>query len=149
MAAIKGLVEIIEIIYGLSLIIKIFVEPARGKRVKKKSKKKSNSSECSSISARDLELIVDNLKGQQHRQSMRNNYYGIWCNFNSLFLRLDVKPLNWEKRIILFVGHLINEGRKSTTIRCYLSAITAVLKTEGIKINEDLTSTHESLQIKE
>ena len=113
---------------------KILVEPIRRKKVKKKS----NSSECSSISAKDLELIVDNLKGQQHRQSLRNNYYGIWHHFNSFFLRLDVKPLNWEKRIIIFVGHLINEGRKSMTIRCYLSAIRVVLKTEGIEINEDL-----------
>ena len=58
--------------------------------------------------------------------------------FNKFFLRLDLKPLRWEERIVLFVGYLIQEGKQSSTIRCYLSAIRSVLKTEGIKINEDI-----------
>ena len=38
---------------------------------------------------------------------------------------------------MLYVGHLIHNQRKSTTIKCYLSAIRAVLKDDGVEINED------------
>ena len=38
---------------------------------------------------------------------------------------------------MLFVGHLINIGRKSTTIRSYVSAIRAVLQNWKIKLKED------------
>ena len=54
------------------------------------------------------------------------------------FLRLDVKPLNWEDRLALFVGYLIQSGKQSSTIRSYISAIRAVLKIEGIDINDDV-----------
>ena len=39
---------------------------------------------------------------------------------------------------MLFAGYLIQEGKKSTTIKCYLSAVRAVLKTQGFKLNEDM-----------
>ena len=39
--------------------------------------------------------------------------------------------------MILFIGHLISEGKKSTTIRSYVSAIKAILQVEGFKIQED------------
>ena len=65
------------------------------------------------------------------------NYYGIWKLFNKFFLRLDIKPLSWEERLVLFTGYLIEEGKKSTTIRSYLSAVRSVLKTQGFQLNED------------
>ena len=52
-----------------------------------------------------------------------------------------MKPLNWNDRLVLFVGHLIREGKKSTTIKCYISAVKAVLKCDGVpggKLNENL-----------
>ena len=58
---------------------------------------------------------------------------------SSFFLRLDVKPIDWTQKLVLFTGHLIDQGKKSTTVRCYLSAIKAVLSLDNIRIcDEDL-----------
>ena len=86
-----------------------------------------------------MQSIVDNLRQLRHRDSTRNNYYGIWKNFNNFFIRLDIKPNNWEDRIVLYVAYLIHGNRKSTTIKSYISAIKAVLFNGGIEINEDST----------
>ena len=94
-------------------------------------------STSSSISTRKLQLIVEDLKYQRHRKSTKSNYYGIWKKFNELFIRLDVKPNNWEDRIVLFVGYMINEGRKSTTIRSYVSAIKAILADINEQIDDN------------
>ena len=45
--------------------------------------------------------------------------------------------MHWEDRITLYVGYLIHNKKQSSTVKSYLSAIQAVLKMEGIKINED------------
>ena len=50
---------------------------------------------------------------------------------------LDDKPITWEDRLTLFVGYLIKEKRKSTTVCSYISAIKAVLLDEKIELNED------------
>ena len=105
-----------------------------------KGKKRSSSSVTSEqlvISTRVIQGIVEKLKSQQHRDSTRKNCYAIWKIFNKFFLHLDHKPLDWDNRITLFVGYMIDKGRKSSTIRSYLSAIRSVLKIEGIEIHED------------
>ena len=84
-----------------------------------------------------MQNIVDKLKGERNRSSTKANYYGIWKNFNEFFIRLDAKPSTWEERLVLFVGFLINQKKKSTTIRSYVSAIKAVLRDDGEEINED------------
>ena len=89
------------------------------------------------ISTHRLEDIICLLKSQQHRESTRKNYYAVWKQFNKFFLRLDVKLLNWNYRLVLFTGFLIDSGKKSTTIRSYLSAIRAILRIDGFKLNED------------
>ena len=102
--------------------------------------KTQTTSECSStstISTAALKRVIENLKNQQHRQSTKNNYYNIWKSFNKFFLRLDVKPNTWEKHLTLYVGHLVHSKRKSTTIKCYISAIKAVLGYAGIKLKLD------------
>ena len=48
-----------------------------------------------------------------------------------------MKPNNWEDRITLFVAYLIDKNRKSTTIKCYISAIKSVLKDNLIEVDED------------
>ena len=68
----------------------------------------------------------------------KKNYYQIWRTFNEFFLKLDVKPREWEDRIILFIGYLVQNKRQSSTIKSYVSAIKAVLKINGIKFNPDL-----------
>ena len=52
-------------------------------------------------------------------------------------MKLDVKPAPWEERIILFAGYLIENKKKSGTVRSYVCAIKAVLQEDGIVVNED------------
>ena len=61
----------------------------------------------------------------------------MWRSFNNFIIRLDRKPKLWEDRLVLFVGHLINCNKKSTTVNCYISAIKAVLAKDGVILNEN------------
>ena len=82
---------------------------------------------------------MEQLKLERHHNSMKMNYYGIWKNFNNFIIKLDVKPRNWEDRIVLYVTFLIQNNRKSSTIKSYISAIKAVLYNGGVKLSEDST----------
>ena len=50
---------------------------------------------------------------------------------------MDIRPKHWEDRLTLFVGHLIQEKRKSTTIRSYVSAIRAILLEDNYELNDN------------
>ena len=65
------------------------------------------------------------------------NYCGIWKNFNQFYLKLDVKPDNWEDRLTLYIGYLISKNRKSTTIKSYISAIKAILLEVDVELSEN------------
>ena len=97
----------------------------------------SSVSTWSQLSTRDLELIVEKLKSQCHRDSTRKVYYQIWKQFAMFYQRLDSKSKEWEQRVILFIGHLVELGKQSSTVKTYLSAIWAVLKIDGVVLNED------------
>ena len=84
-----------------------------------------------------MESIVERLKGSSHRSTTRRSYLSVWRSFNEFYIKLDRKPSKWEDRLVLFVGHLINSKKKSTTIQCYVSAIKAVLTQDGVILNED------------
>ena len=84
-----------------------------------------------------IEGVIEKLESQRFRDSTRRNYYGIWKTFNHFIIRLDRKPTEWEERIILFVGNMIDEGKKSATIKSYVSVIKAVLSEINVKVNED------------
>ena len=60
--------------------------------------------------------------------------------FNEFFIRLDEKPDNWEDRILLFSGYLIDNDKKSSTVKSYISAIKAVLRDDNVEVNEDKIS---------
>ena len=77
----------------------------------------------SSISTNTLEATIDRLVTQRNRQSIQKNYHCVWKLFNKFYLRLDKKPGNWKDRVTLFVGYLIENKRKASTIRSYISAI--------------------------
>ena len=82
--------------------------------------------------------MVERLKGQRYRGSTRVTYYQIWLRFNSFLVRLDNRPNNWEDRIVLFLGHLIEDCKlQSSMVRTYLSAINAGLAEIGVKPNYD------------
>ena len=99
--------------------------------------KEDQSSNSSSISTVEIEQFVEQLKTRRHHDSTAHNYYGIWKNFNNFVIKLDIKPTNWEDRVVLYVAYLIQNDRKSTTIKSYVSAIKAVLFNGGIKLKQD------------
>ena len=103
----------------------------------KNSSSESTSSKLSKISTQEIEEIIDRLKYERHRSSTRSNYLCVWRQFNAFFLRLDRKPTSWEDRVVLFTAFLVNEQKKSTTIKSYVSAVKAVLANEGIELNEN------------
>ena len=71
----------------------------------------------STMSTDAITHFIEKIRKEDKRLSTRKNYYGIWKTFNQFIIKLDKKPLSWEKRLVLFVGNLINEGKKATTIR--------------------------------
>ena len=81
-----------------------------------------------------IRLIIEMLKSQRHRSTTRANYYAVWKVFNNFIIRLDCKPKSWEDRLTLFVGHLVQSQRKSTTVK---STIRAVLQEVNVELQED------------
>ena len=78
------------------------------------------------------------MRYRHYRESTMENYYKIWKLFSDFYLKLDSKPNNWEDHLTLFIGYLIQRNRKSTTIHSYVSALKAVLKDDGVKIEENI-----------
>ena len=107
---------------------------------KRKRASDGQSSTSSQISTDSITQIIDRFKMQRFRDSTKKNYYNLWRIFNKFFIRLDKKPRDWGDRLTLFVGHLVNEKKQSSTIKSYISAIRAVLKDNDIplKTNEFL-----------
>ena len=97
----------------------------------RRQKLQSGSSTSSRISTDHITGILERLKNNQNRLSTRNNYYGIWKNFNQFIVRLDKIPRSWEDRFSLFGAHLVDGGAQSSTIRSYASAVKAVLVRDG------------------
>ena len=96
-----------------------------------------STSSASSISTSAIQALVEQLKTQRYMSSTKKNYYAIWKLFNQFFLKLDVKPNSWEDRLTLFVAYLIESNKKSTTIKCDISAIKGVLQDVNVALNED------------
>ena len=85
-----------------------------------------------------MQDLVEKLKIKAYQNSTWENYYTIWCLFNKFFLHLDNKPDSWEDRLVLFVANLVDEEKESATIRLYCSVIKAVLRMEGIDIQDNI-----------
>ena len=84
-----------------------------------------------------MQQIVEKLRTESIANSTKRSYHSAWKSFNNFFIRLDEKPDNWEDRLILFIGFLIQERKQSQTIRSYVSAIKKVLSDDGITLNEN------------
>ena len=97
----------------------------------KKHKTGSDESSSSTISTSAVESIVTKLKRERNRSTTREKYYGIWRTFNQFFIKLDRKPDSWEERLVLFIRYLIQDKKKSSTVKSYISAIKSVLKEDG------------------
>ena len=109
-----------------------------------KSMGNSSGSSCSSsttssgkISTRRMELIVQKLINQHVRRSTIHTYMGIWDSFNTFLVSLDVLPKSWEARTTLFVAHLIESGKQSSSVKSYVSAIKKLLLLDGYKWKDD------------
>ena len=105
--------------------------------MKKKKIFTDSSSTSSTLSCRQLNLILEKLKGSQHRDSTKTNYLRIWRNFNLFLMRLDHRPKDWEDRASLFAAFLVHHGTQSTTLRSYISAIKTVLKSDRYPWRDD------------
>ena len=112
-----------------------------GNKFKRGPSSISGSSETSSskISAEALALDVESLTSHgHHRRSTRKTYHAVWQKFNKFVISLDNIPPTWEERVSLYCAQLINDGRQSSTLKSYISAIKSKLKGDGYKWNEDL-----------
>lgn len=67
--------------------------------------------------------IKEKIKSLSIRASRRRSYYNRWKSLNKFLLKFDSIPESWEDRVTLYVTHLINEKKKSSTVKSYLSAI--------------------------
>ena len=102
-----------------------------------KTRSDSSSISDSTISTTDMEQLIEKFSAQSHRSTTKKNYLSVWSMFSQFYLCLDRKPSSWEDRLLLFVGFLIQNKKKSTTIRSYISAIRAMLKEVKVILNED------------
>ena len=121
-------------VHNVLLFCLIFI--AERLTVGKKSSR-SSSSGNSTISTREIQAIIDKLRNSKYRATTERNYQCVWICFNKFFVRLDRKPTNWEDRLVLFVGFLVEEQKQSSTIRSYILAIRAVLLDNDIELNEN------------
>ena len=79
-----------------------------------------------------MEELLDQLKQDVHRKTTRGTYYNVWKNFNKFLIRLDRMPKCWEDRVSLYCAFLITiKGRKSATVKSYVSGIKHILITDG------------------
>ena len=85
----------------------------------------------------DIENIIDRLKNERYRTSTKKSYRSVWKNFNRFFIRLDVKPSNWEDRVSLYTGYLIGCKKQSSMVKSYNLAIKVVLCDIGIELDLD------------
>ena len=92
---------------------------------------------ASTLSTSEITSIVDRLKSQRHRDLTKHMYHRIWKIFAQFYAKLDVKPECWSDRIVLFIGFLVENNLKSSTIRTYISGLKGVLADEDIQFDSN------------
>ena len=85
-----------------------------------------------------MQNLLQQLKQQRNRTSTRGNYWKIWRCFNNFLIRLDFRPKEWEARTSLFLAYLVENGKKSVTLKSYVSGIKSVLKDNDYEWNDNL-----------
>ena len=93
----------------------------------------SSSDDSTSTSTAAIQNIVERLKIEHNCDKIRKTYHSVWRQFNKFYLKLDIKPQMSEDQLILFVGYLISSGKRSSTVKSYISAMT-VMKFQQIAI---------------
>ena len=97
----------------------------------------TSTSDSSKISTNAMTRILEFIKLNRNRISMRENYIRIWHLFNKFIIKLDVIPDTWEDRVYLFLAYLVHTRKKSATVKSYLSAIRTVLTYDNHELNEN------------
>ena len=117
--------------------------PGYGKKKRNSSKTSSKSSHSACISLDYIYSIIDQMKMSTNRLSTRLNYHTVWTAFNKFLIRLDRQPRTWEEKTAAWMAYLAKQGKKSTTLKSYISAIKCVLTQDGYNwsTNEVLLST--------
>ena len=93
--------------------------------------KADSESQTSRISTESIKQILLKLQNQKNRSSTRSVYFSVWRKFNKFVVRLDKIPETWEERTSLYVGFLAGAGKKSSTIKSYISGIKSILEDDG------------------
>ena len=101
---------------------------------KKGTRSVKSSTDSSKFSTSELLQVIERFQNRRHKKSTKKTYLAIWRKFNEFVIRLDELPKTWEKRIILYIGHLLEQGCQSATIKTYVSAIKAVLEDDGCEL---------------
>ena len=86
-------------------------------------RKSDKSSSNSVISCHHMEMLVEKFLNKQTHDSTLKTYVRVWHQFNDFLLKLDVMPSKWEQRTTLYIAHLIENGKQSSSIKSYVSAI--------------------------
>ena len=84
---------------------------------------------------------MEKLKRKSRRNSTTPPYSSAWKGFNQFFfIKLDDKPKTWEERLAFYVTYLTEEvKRKPGTMQSYVSGTKAILESEGIHLNNDIS----------
>ena len=93
----------------------------------------TRSTGSSTLSAKYLERTIEKLKCSKYAPATRKTYHHAWQSFNDFFIKLDVKPYNWEDRLALFLAYLIDRQQPEQTIQSYVSGIKSVLHDDGVE----------------
>ena len=105
----------------------------------KQRKKQSCTTESSTISTEYMNLLLDKLKMFPVLGRKRNvSYHKIWCLLNKFIIRLDTIPETWRERLVLFVAYLVEEGKQSSTVKSYISAIKYILRIDHVELNDKI-----------
>ena len=82
--------------------------------------------------------MLESFKGNTVQPGTRKTYHCVWQNFNKFIVRLDRIPAQWEERASLYCAFLIWKGKKSSTLKSYVSAIKHKLLLDGYQWNDKL-----------
>ena len=81
--------------------------------------------------------VADKLKTGRRRQPTRRVYREAWKIFNDFLICMDKLPNNWDDCICMFVAQLIIENHPPPTIQSYVSGVKAILREDGIDIEDN------------
>lgn len=127
-------------------------EGATGQQSNIFSENLSVSSGASRYSVEFFNSILESINQSALKPKTKKLYHTVWVSFNQFLLKFNRLPRTWEEKILLFVTHLADSGKKPSTIKSYVSAIKNKLKTDGTEIDDqrvELTAIIRAVKLKD